>query len=450
VTIARGAGVGALALVVILAVYLLILRGPGGHEYTLVFQSAGQLVKDDDVQVGGRRVGSVQSIELTPDNHAAIRINVDEPIAPLHVGTTATIRLTSLSGVANRYIALVPAPNSAPKLDDGATLNTDSTTTVVDLDQVFNTLDEHTRKDLSGLIKGLAQQYDGAGKQAGQSAYYFNPVLSTSRQLVQQLTQSESALTAFLVNSATAVTDIADRRNDLAALVGNANATAGAIASQNAAFNEALALLPTTLRRGNTTFVNLRATLDDLDRLVNASKPATKNLTPFLEQLRPLLTEARPTIHDLTLLIRRPGPNNDLVEATQKMPALQRVAAPAFSHGTKALKDAEPVLEFIRPYTPDFVGWLRDFGESTANYDANGHYARIQPIFNAFQLAETPVNNTLLPIPPSQRFAGLQNGVVARCPGAATQRPQDNSAPFTDNGSLGPNDCDPSLTLPGP
>jgi phospholipid/cholesterol/gamma-HCH transport system substrate-binding protein len=450
VTAARVAGVGALALAVILAVYLLILRGPSGHEYTLVFQNAGQLVKDDDVQVGGRRIGSVRSIELTQDNHAAIRVVVQEPYAPLHVGTTATIRLTSLSGVANRYVALVPAPDTAPKLDDGARLNTDSTTTVVDLDQVFNTLDQSTRDDLAGVIKGLARQYSGAGEQAGQSAKYFNPVLSTSRQLVGQLTQDESALTSFLVNSSQAVTDIADRRDDLSALVGNANATTKAIGDENVALGQALGLLPTTLRRGNTTFVNLRATLDDLDTLVDVSKPATKNLAPFLRELRPLVHDARPTIRDLSQLVRRSGPNNDLVEATRKMPRLQKVATPAFSHGTKALQDSEPVLEFIRPYTPDFVGWLRDFGAGAANYDANGHYARIQPIFNAFQLAETPVNNTLLPIPPSKRFDGLQNGVVARCPGAATQRPQDNSAPFTDSGNLGPNDCDPSLVLPGP
>jgi phospholipid/cholesterol/gamma-HCH transport system substrate-binding protein len=199
VTVARVAGVGALALAVLLAVYLLVLRGPGGHEYTLVFQTAGQLVKDDDVQVGGRRVGSVLDIQLTADNRAAIKVSVQEPYAPLRQGTTASIRLTSLSGVANRYVALDPAPDNARRLDDGARLETDSTTTVVDLDQVFNTLDKNTRGNLSGVIKGLARQYDGKGEQAGQSAEYFNPVLSTSRRLVGQLTQDESALTSFIV-----------------------------------------------------------------------------------------------------------------------------------------------------------------------------------------------------------------------------------------------------------
>jgi phospholipid/cholesterol/gamma-HCH transport system substrate-binding protein len=450
VTVARAAGIGALALALLLAVYVLIFRGAGGHEYTLVFQTAGQLVKDDDVQIGGRRIGSVKEIRLTGDNRAAIRIAVQEPYAPLREGTRATIRLTSLSGIANRYVALTPAPDNARKLADGARLDTDSTTTVVDLDQVFNTLDPKARKNLSGVIKGLARQYQGKGKQAGQSAEYFNPVLSTSRQLVGQLTQDEAALTTFIVNSSQAVTAIAERRDDLAALVGNANTTAAAIGSENVALAKALGLLPSTLRRANTTFVNLRATLDDLDTLVDVSKPATKDLAPFLRQLRPLVHDARPTIRDLSRLVRRNGPNNDLVEATRKMPRLQKVATPAFASGTQALQKAQPVLEFIRPYTPDFVGWLRDFGQGAANYDANGHYARIQPMFNAFQLADNPVNSTLIPIAPSQRLDGLQNGVIARCPGAATQRPPDNSAPYVDNGNLGPDDCDPTLTLPGP
>jgi phospholipid/cholesterol/gamma-HCH transport system substrate-binding protein len=450
VTVARAAGIGALALAVLLAFYLLIFRGTGGHEYTLLFQTAGQLVKDDDVQIGGRRVGSVKDIRLTDDNRAAIRIAVQEPYAPLREGTQAVIRLTSLSGIANRYVAITPAPNNARKLADGARLESDSTTTVVDLDQVFNTLDPATRKDLSGVIKGLARQYQGKGRQAGQSAEYFNPLLSTSRQLVGQLAQDEAALTTFIVNSSRAVTAIAERRGDLADLVGNANATAAAIGSENVALAKALGLLPSTLRRANTTFVNLRSTLDDLDTLVDVSKPATKDLAPFLRELRPLVHDARPTIRDLSRLVRRNGPNNDLVEATRKMPQLQKVATPAFASGTQALQKAQPVLEFIRPYTPDFVGWLRDFGQGAANYDANGHYARIQPIFNAFQLADTPVNSTLIPIAPSQRLDGLQNGVIARCPGAATQRPPDNSAPYVDNGNLGPDDCDPTLTLPGP
>jgi len=447
---ARPIALSALLLAILLAGYLLLFRGGGGYEYTLLFQTAGQLVKDDDVQVGGRRVGSVRSIELTDDNLAAVKVQVQEPYAPLREGTQATVRLTSLSGIANRYVALTLAPDTSKALADGATLKTDTSTAVVDLDQVFNTLDERTRGDLQDVVKGFATQYEGRGGEAGQSAKYFNPLLSTSRVLANRVTEDEGALTRFLVNSSQAVTAIAERREDLTGLVSNANETTEAIGAENVALSRALQLLPTTLRRANTTFVNLRATLDDLDVLVAESKPATKDLAPFLRELRPLVADARPTIRDLRRLVRRDGADNDLVEATRKMPALQRVATPAFGNGRAALQRAQPVLEFARPYTPEFVGWLRDFGQGAANYDANGHYARIQPIFNAFQFTDNPAGGALTPVPPSQRFDGLETGVIKRCPGAASQRPPDNSAPYTDNGNLGPDDCDPSLVLPGP
>src|SRR4029078_7801190 len=123
----------------------MLFRGGGGHEYTLLFQTAGQLVKDDDVQVAGRRIGSVRSIELTDNNLAAVKIEVEEPYAPLREGTRAIVRLTSLSGIANRYVALTLAPDTNEKLDDGAQLDLSRTTSVVDLDQLFNALDEKTR-----------------------------------------------------------------------------------------------------------------------------------------------------------------------------------------------------------------------------------------------------------------------------------------------------------------
>jgi len=107
------------------------------------------------------------------------------------------------------------------------------------------------------------------------------------------------------------------------------------------------------------------------------------------------------------------------------------------------------VLEFIRPYTPELIGWFRDFGAGAANYDANGHYARIQPIFNAFQLEELPVGPAqLVPLPVSERLSGLQTGMLRRCPGSASQPPPDGSAPYRDSG--GNLDCDPSQILVGP
>ena len=237
------------------------------------------------------------------------------------------------------------------------------TTSPVDLDQLFNTLDPPTRKALQDVIKGSATQYAGRGAVNNQAAKYFNPAISTAARLVNEADRDQQAFEDLIVYGAKVTTALAERRADLTNLVTNANTTAGAIGDENVALSQTLALLPDTLRKGNTTFVNLRATLDDLDKLTDASLPATKRLAPLFRALRPLVADARPTIRDLRRLVTEPGANNDLIDLLGKAPTLARVAKPAFAHTITALQKTTPVLDFIRPYTPDFVGWLRDFGQ---------------------------------------------------------------------------------------
>jgi phospholipid/cholesterol/gamma-HCH transport system substrate-binding protein len=442
-TLARVAGFAVLV-VAIAAVAYVLFGGNGGTQYTLIFQNASQLVGDNDVQIGGRRVGKVDDIKLTDDNQAAIKISVDDDFAPLREGTTATVRLTSLSGVANRYIALSPGPNNAKEIPAGATLPADDTTAAVDLDQIFDMLDPKTRKGLSNLIQGFGAQYEGKGPQANKSLEYFAPALSSTSAVAAALTEDQKTFEDFVVNTAGLMTTLANKSSTLTDLISNGNQTAGAIARENQSLAEALAVLPATLKQGSTTFVNLRSTLDDLDQLVDASKPAAKNLAPFLRDLQPLLREANPTLSKLAKTFSQPGPNNDLRDALAASPSLASAAKTASPNTIKALEKATPVLKFLRPYTPEFVGWLRDFGQSTSNYDANGHYARVQPVFDSYDLDSS---NTLQPVPTSQVMKDFQHAVVTRCPGTAAQAPADGSAPWRDvDGTL---DCNPSLQMPG-
>jgi phospholipid/cholesterol/gamma-HCH transport system substrate-binding protein len=443
-TLARGLAVGALGVAIVAAI--LLLTGGSKHEYTLVFQNAGQLVKGNDVQIGGRRVGSVKDIRLSKNNLADVKVDLDEPYAPLHQGTTAVIRSGSLSGVANRFVSIAPGPNSATKIDDGATLGLDKTTTSVDLDQLFDTIDPRTRRALQQVIKGSATQYEGRGREANEALKYFNPTLSTTSRLVNELDSDQSALQDFITYTARATTALAAKSGTVTDLVSNANTSSAAIASESESLNQALHALPQTLRQANTTFVNLRSTLDDLDPLVDASKPVAPKLAPFFKQLRPLVTDAKPTINDLRTLISRPGADNDLIDLLRKQPRLTQVATPAFQHTIKGLQQGTPVLQFIRPYAPDLIGWFRDFGQTTANYDANGHFARISPIVNAFQFTDSPEGGTLRALSPAERQVGLQSGKIRRCPGSATQTAKDGSNPYAPEGS----DCDSSIVPPGP
>lgn len=429
--------VGALALVVLLIAYILF-SGGGGTDYKLVFAEADQLVRGDQVQVGGVPVGSIKDIVLTHDFKARITIHVDSSLTPLHEGTTAQIRVPSLTSVANRYIALSPGPNNRRALADGATVQTSATSLAVDLDQLFNTFDPKTRKGLQQVFQGSAEQYAGAGSDFRQSTKYFGPSIASTDHLFAELVRDQSTFTNFLVESSKAVTTIGARSGALTDLIENTNKTFQAIGSRQTSLAQALRQLPITLRQGNRTFAELPATFSALKQLVDVSKPNTKTLAGFFAKLHPLITTATPVVGNLSLAIDRPGAGNDLTDAVRAIPTLARVLSTSSPATVTALRESVPITAFFGPYSPDLQGFIRDFGEGSAYYDANGHYARGNPLFDSFTLGS---GNKLTPATPQQGLEGLKTLQLRRCPGAATQAAADGSAPFTDNGSLS---CDPS------
>jgi len=433
----RGLVLGMLVIVLVVVAYLVLASG-SAQTYHLLFTDASQLVKGNQVQVGGVPVGSVTDISLTSDNLAEVTISVDSPIAPLHQGTTAEIRTPSLAGVANRFVALSPGPNNAPELGAGATLPTTATRSAVDLDQIFDTLDPSTRQALQEIIQGSATQYQGASAQINAAIPYFSPALGAADHLLAELGGDQAALTNFVVATSGAVSAIAARAPQLSSLVANADQALGAIGAQNRALTAGLRQLPATLRQGNTTLANLTPTLDALTSLVDISKPDTRTLATLLRALAPLLHEARGPVTSLSLAISRPGPRNDLTDVALGLPALQRQLAHASPDTVASLQAATPITTFLRPYAPDLIGFLRSFGQNASYYDADGHYAHVSAIFADFAGG---TGNTLTPTNPIQGLANLQTGQTRRCPGAATPAPADGSAPFTDGGRL---DCVPA------
>ena len=438
---ARWLAVGLLAIVIAAVAYGIVSSG-GPTTYHLLFTDAGQLVKGDEVQVGGVSVGSVKSIALNSNNLADVTIAVSSPIAPLHAGTTAQIRQASLSGVANRYISLTPGPNSSPRLPDGATLPVRDTHGIVDLDQVLNSLDAPTRRALQEVIQGSAAQYAGASSAIHAAIPYFPPALQSLDHVLAELDRDQAAFTNFILATARTAGALSARAPQISALVANGNQAMGAIGHQSASLQAGLHELPATLQAGNRAFADLNPTLDALTRLVDVSKPNTKTLAPFLRDLAPLLRASIQPVSDVGYAISRPGPHNDLTDAARDLPALGAAFGKTSPDTVASLQQAVPITSFLRPYAPDLVGWLRSFGQNTAYYDANGHYARI-----SFNFADFGLNgNVLSPINPAQGLAGLRTGQTHRCPGAATQPPADGSAPFTDGGAL---DCNPTQVPAG-
>ena len=458
----RGPVIGAAALLAAIALIVLVevLTGGSGYSVKADFVTASQVVKGNAVKVAGTPVGSVGDIVLTNDGKARITLKIDaDGYHPLRRGTRAIIRQTSLSGVANRYVDLQLGGAGGADIPDGGTLPTESTSAAVDLDQIFDTFDPKARKGVQKTVTFLRDFQAGNEDEANAALRYLNPGLSTSSQLFAELNRSTPDFQRFIVQTSRLVTDISARDGVLADLTRNLATTTSALTSNGEALGEAVGLLPNVMRKANTTFVNLRSALDDLDPLVDDAKPVVHDkLIPLLGELRPFARDARPAVRDLSQTIRRPGAGNDLVELLRRQPALDRIANQvaarngkdrpgAFPTTIKAFEGATKQVAFLRPYAPDLVGWFDDFSTSGA-YDALGNFSRAGLGVNGFTLG--PLLNAL-PIPADLRNLVLSAGTKPmrnnRCPGSIERRAPDGSNPYKPTPDF---NCDASQVPIGP
>ncbi len=439
---------------------VLVLAGGDPYKVRVRLTNASQLVKGNLVTVAGEKVGLIEDIALTDDGQAELELTISDEFAPLRTGTRAVVRQQSLSGVANRYVELQLGGAGGRDIQDGATIPAADTQANVDLDQLFNTFDEPTRKGLGDSFRFFRDLNRGRERQARRALVYLSPALYASSRLFGELDRNRKDFERFVVATSGLVTDLAARDDDLAGLVGHLSTTLGALSAQRDDLGAAIDLLPSFMRRANSTFVNLRATLGDLDPLVRESKPVVRDkLRPLFAQLRPFVTAAAPTVRDLSRAIRSPGDDNDLIELLNAQPAVDRIANDraqrngaqrpgAFDAMQAAARGATPQLAFLRPYSVDLVGWFDDFSSSGV-YDALGSFSRAGLQLNQFTF--TPTVNELLPVPPELRdeltFGTLQVGRNNRCPGSAERAAPDGSNPYRPSPDFA---CDPTQVPAGP
>jgi phospholipid/cholesterol/gamma-HCH transport system substrate-binding protein len=446
--IGRVAAVAAVAIAIV-AVVVIVLSGGSDYKVKAVFQDASQIVNGDLVQVAGNPIGTVSGITLTPSGQAQLTLDItNKTFNPLHLGTIATVRQASLSGIANRYVDL--RLGTGPGIPSGGTLGTQYTNSAVDLDQLFNTLDKPTRAALQQLIQGSANAYTGRGDQAQIAWQYLNPSIAATSMLFREINRDPQNFTNFLVKTGQLVTTIAQRHSDLSALIQHLSVTTGALANQNVALGQAIQRLPNVMRLANTTFVNLRSALDDVKPLVDDSKPVAPKLQKLLVELKPLAENAVPTVRDLSNIVSRPGANNDLTELVKLGVPLANVTVRnlnvngasrpgAFTVSTSALQGSTPELAIARPYAVDLTGWFEGFTHP-GSIDANGGASRVQPLIPA--LTDTGVGALPALYGPLSKGGLVTIGQGDRCPGSMER----GGAYFPESGFP----CTPSQVPTGP
>ena len=361
--------------------------GSGGGTYRVraIFDSASFVVPGEDVKVAGVKVGAIESLDVTPDNKAAIVLRIDDPaFQDFKQDAFCTIRLQSLIG--EKFVSCQPTQpkgaNTPPapslrKITRGPgtgqyLLPVTNTSAPVDIDLLSNIMRLPQRQRFAIILNELGVGLAGNGQQLNAVIRRADPALYQLDRVLAILAAQNQTLARLAVESDAALAPAAAQSQSISDFIDKAGATATATAARGAALEQNFAKLPAFLTQ-------LRPTMRRLGEFATAGTPVMRDLraaapsvNTLFEQLGPFTTAALPTFRTLGNLAdvgRQALPAaepviRDIRAFADKAKPLAAVLAPAVTN-LQAQHGIERLLDVIL-YTT-----------GTANgFDSIGHYLR--------------------------------------------------------------------------
>lgn len=212
-------------LVVVVAVFLAYNANSGlpfvpTYSLKVNLPNAANLVKGNEVRVGGARVGLVDSID--PVNHAdgsvtaRLGLKLETTIKPLPKDSTILIRSKSALGL--KYVEITKG-TSKQGFADGATVPLgQATPKPVEFDEVLSTFDDKTRAASRTNLKEFGTALAGRGTDLNQAIQSLNPALRNLVPVMHNLASPATKLARLftaLENTASETAPVAETQASL-------------------------------------------------------------------------------------------------------------------------------------------------------------------------------------------------------------------------------------------
>jgi ABC-type transporter Mla subunit MlaD len=242
------------------------------------------VIPGEDVKVAGVVVGSIDDVDLTPDNKAAVVLRIDDPaFQPFRRDAHCQIRLQSLIG--EQYIECEPTraheqggplPKPLGKIASGPgegqyLLPVENTTTPVNVDLVNNINRLPHRERWRLIITELGAGLAGNGEALRAAVRRANPALRELDRVIAVLAKQDRLLARLVDESDAVLEPWAARRKETAGFIDHAGATAVAAAERGEDIERNFERFPPFLRE-------LRPTADRFSAFAEQMTPALENL----------------------------------------------------------------------------------------------------------------------------------------------------------------------------
>ena len=361
-----GIAVGVLGVALVAGGAAWAVDSGGDYEFSAVLPNAGNLFEGSSVMYDGYEAGSVEEIDVK-DGKALITMKLDKDYAPLHDGAKAEIVWKASLG--ERLVRITDGDDKNAELPDGAMLE-GVQREPVELDAVLSALDTPTRKHLSSLVNQLEATLKGREQDANDSLKTAGPALEQLGAVLREVSTDGEAIKQIITQFSETMSILDSRGTNLDDIVTSLASATNTIAAQDKTLGDTLKKLPPVLQKANSTLGRVPGTVDKSLPLLNDLAPATGNLKSVAVNLRPLLQDLRPAVADLRPTL------NSLSELLGITPGLLDNSTDLAPKADDALGTANPMINFLRPYTPSLAGWATNWGSATASKDPQGRYIR--------------------------------------------------------------------------
>lgn len=336
---------------------------PYGYRFKVDFKNAALLVQQADVRIAGVSVGKVVKLERD-GNYSETTIDLNDDFAPIRKDTRATLRTKSLLG--ETFVELTPGTKGTPNLPPNGELAREQVEESVQIDEIFNSFDEPTRKNFQDWMQGQAAAFRGRGDELNLAFGSLAPFARELNELFVVLDRQERALRELIRDGGSVLEAATERDGQLSSLLSNADKVFAATASRADEMKTAINLTPEFTEEIRLLLVRSERFADDHDKLIRDLTPSAKRLSPALQDLEELAPEFR-------RLLQKIPPLTDLAEKNfADFNQFIEELAPLMDQAVPFLQEINPILRFVEPYGPELGAWLGNVAGVTNASEAPG------------------------------------------------------------------------------
>ncbi len=258
---------GAACVAALVAVVLLAISaggGEGGYKVRAIFDDAANIIPGENVKIDGVKVGTVGSVTPTPQEQAAVVLNIENPgFEDFRSNATCTIRPQALLG--EKFVDCLPteprvegtplAPPlqkipAARKVPASCFCPSQNTHSPVDPDLLNDITRLPERQRLTIILNELGVGLAGRGSDLNAVIRRANPALQELDKVLAILASENHVLAKLAVDSDKALQPFAAVRKQFAEYFAQSNTVAQASGRHLGALNRNLELFPVPASAG--------------------------------------------------------------------------------------------------------------------------------------------------------------------------------------------------------